>query len=98
MAYYPDQGPKKTNGCLEALVLTKVAFQVMAPALGLLFGSLLGIVLLFYAFSTSLWLGLVGLALAGVALYLLSRWDKKRIKEFEEAEGFGREAPPRDRR
>lgn len=97
MGYYPDPSPRKVNGCLETLILTKVAFQVLAPALGLLFGSLLGIVLLVYAFSTRWWLGVIGLGLAGFALYLLSRWDKKRIREFEKAEGLDRDTPPRHR-
>ena len=96
MGYYPDPNPKKVNGCLETLVLTKVAFQVLAPALGLLFGGLAGVILLVYAFATSLWLGLLGLAVAAVIIYLLARWDKKRIREFEESElGDPSKRPPR---
>ena len=83
MSYYPDPNPKKVNGCLESLILTKVAFQVLAPALLFILGSILGIVLLLYAFAWSLWLGLGGLVLAALLIFLLSRWEKRRVARIE---------------
>ncbi len=83
MGYYPDPNPRKVNGCLESLLLTKIAFQVLAPALALIFGALAALVLVVWAFSTSPWLGLGSLAVVGALIWLVSLWDKRRVRDFE---------------
>ncbi len=84
VGYYPDPNPKKVNGCLETLVLTKVAFQVLAPPLALLFGSILGLVLIFYAFGTSVWLGLLALGFIGGGIVAFAVWERKRVQRQAE--------------
>ena len=82
---------------MESLVLTKVAFQVLLPAIGFIMGAILGIVFVIWAFITAWWLGLIALALAGAAVWLLSIWDKRRIARIE-AEIKDLNLPPPDRR
>jgi len=83
VTYYPDPNAKKPGGCLETLVLTKIAFEVLLPALAFIFGSIIALVLIIWAFATSPWLGLLALGAAGVAIWLLTIWDKRRVARLE---------------
>lgn len=95
MTYYPDPNPKKPNGCLETLVLTKIAFEVLLPAVAFIFGSILAIVFIIWAFATSVWLGLFAVGLAALAIWLLTVWDKRRVAKIE-AEIKDLNLPPPD--
>lgn len=95
MTYYPDPNPKKPGGCLESLVLTKIALEVLFPAVAFIMGSILALVLIIWAFATSVWLGLLALAAAGVAIWLLTIWDKRRVAKIE-AEMKDLNLPPPD--
>ena len=69
---------KEPGGCLEALILTRAAFAALALPLGLLFGTILGLVLLIYAFSVSKLLGLLLIALLVGGIFAYARWERRK--------------------
>ena len=80
--YGPSKQPdeeKEPGGCMEALILTRAAFGALAIPIAVLIGAILGIVLLFVAFSIHWLAGLlyIGLIVAGVAVY--ARWERKKF-------------------
>lgn len=79
--YGPSSNPepeKEPGGCMEALIITRAAFAALALPVGILFGAILGMVLLIYAFSFSRLLGLfiIALLIGGAVLY--ARWERRK--------------------
>ncbi len=78
--YYEQQPPQedKGPGCLDALVITRVVFGLLfwpVAAILLVLGDL---AVAFYLFTVHPALALIPVALAGVAVWLLARWDQNR--------------------
>ena len=57
----PPDDEKEPGGCMEALILTRAAFGALAVPLAILFGSVIGLVGVFYFFSIHPLLGLLAL-------------------------------------
>jgi hypothetical protein len=80
--YGPSSTPepeKEPGGCMEALILTRAAFAALALPIGILFGAILGLVGLIYAFSASRLLGLFVIALIVVGIALYARWERHKF-------------------
>ncbi len=80
--YGPSSAPepeKEPGGCMEALILTRAAFGALAIPVAVLIGAILGIVLLFIAFSIHWLVGVLYIALiaAGIAWY--ARWERRKF-------------------
>lgn len=81
--YGPSKDPKQEKepgGCLEALILTRAAFGALALPLGILFGAIIGLVVVIYLFAIHVLLGLAVVAaiIGGIALY--ARWERARYQ------------------
>lgn len=63
---------------MEALILTRAAFGALALPVGILFGAILGLVLLIYAFSYSRLLGLLIIAVLIGGIVAYSRWERRK--------------------
>ena len=80
--YGPSSAPepeKEPGGCMEALFLTRAAFAALALPVGILFGAILGFVLLLYLFSVHWLLGLLLLGVIGVGIAWYARWERKNF-------------------
>jgi hypothetical protein len=80
--YGPSKQPeeKEPGGCLEALILTRAAFGALALPLGILFGSVIGLVLVFYLFSVHPLLGVLGLVGLVMSVAVYARWERSRFR------------------
>ena len=79
--YGPSTTPepeKEPGGCMEALILTRAAFGALALPVGILFGAILGLVLLIYAFSYSRLLGLLIIAVLIGGIVAYARWERRK--------------------
>ena len=80
--YYGKSEPppdEEGSGCRDVLLLTRAAFGVLLIPLGILFGALLSVAVIVYLFSHSWLLGLLGLVLGGVGIYLYARWERRHF-------------------
>lgn len=75
----PPPEEEEPRGCRDVLVLTRAAFGVLLIPLGVLVGAILAIVLLIYLFSRFWLLGVAGLALIGLGIYLYARWERRHF-------------------
>lgn len=78
--YYEGRPPEndKGPGCLDALVITRVVFELLFwPVAAMLFvvGDLAAAL---YLFTMHPALALIPAGVAGIGLWLLGRWDQKR--------------------
>ena len=81
MGFYhgPSSAPEKEpGGCMEALLLTRAAFAVLALPVVILFGTILGLVLLIYLLSVHWLLGLLFLAALGGGVAWYARWERRK--------------------
>ena len=78
--YGPSKPPeeKEPGGCLEALILTRAAFSVLLPLIGVLFGAMVGLVGVLYLFTLHPLIGLLGLAALVGVIVLFARWERRR--------------------
>lgn len=76
----PPEDEKEPGGCMEALVLTRAAFGALAVPLAILFGSVIGLVGVFYLFSIHPLLGLLGLVGLAIGVALYARWERGRFR------------------
>jgi hypothetical protein len=84
MGFYYGQSKtpeeKEPGGCLEALMLTRAAFGALALPLGILFGSVFGLVLVFYLFSVNALLGVAALVAVVLGVAVFARWERGRFR------------------
>lgn len=73
-----EQAP---GGCREVLLLTRIAFQILLPAILALMGVMLLVLFLFYALATHPALALIPLGIAAAALYGVYLYDKRRHRD-----------------
>ncbi len=64
---------------MEALILTRAAFGALAVPLAVLFGAVIGLVLVLYLFSLHMLLGLGGVVALVVGVALFARWERSRF-------------------
>lgn len=72
-----DQGPQ---GCREVLLLTRAAFGVLLVPLAILLGAVFVFILILYLFAHSWILGLCGIGVLGVGIYLYARWERMHFR------------------
>ncbi len=70
---------QEPGGCMEALVLTRAAFGALAVPLLVLFGAVIGLVLVLYLFSVHLLLGLGGIVALVLGIAFFARWERGRF-------------------
>jgi lipopolysaccharide export LptBFGC system permease protein LptF len=86
MTYHPPP-PREPSGCLQTLVISKMIFQILAvPILMILLG-LVAVLIFLYAFSESPLLALLVIAIFGFLLYVIMKFEQRRVE---------REIPPDD--
>lgn len=82
--YYGKQEPskpeKEPGGCLEALVISRAVFGVLAVPIGVLLALILAVVLLVVLFSAGWYFGVVGLVLIGGGVVAYARWERQRFR------------------
>ena len=82
MSFYYGSGQPpdepKPGSLRETLSIVVAVFKVMALPIGLLMGSVLGLVLLIYSFTVSPWLGLGLLLLGAGAVAVFAFWERTR--------------------
>ena len=76
----PPEPPHGSWG--ETLAIIWAVFRTLALPLGLLFGAIFGLVLLFFAFTLSVWLGLGVIAIGVAALVIRGVWEAKHPPEL----------------
>jgi len=86
MTYHPPP-PKEPNGCLQTLVISKMIFQILAIPIFMIFIGLVAVLIFLYAFSENPLLALLVLAIFGFVMYLIMKFEQRRIE---------RELPPED--
>lgn len=67
------------GGCLEALIITRAAFAALAVPLAVLFGAIIGLVLVLYLFAIHPLLGVVGIVTLGLGIAAFARWERGRF-------------------
>jgi hypothetical protein len=87
MGFYYGSGepPKKEpsdGSWRETLTIIVVVFKTLALPLGILFGAVLGLVLVIYAFTVSGWLGLGLLVVIVGAVIARGIWEAKHPPEL----------------
>jgi hypothetical protein len=78
--YYGPEPPKEEppqGSWKETLLIIWVVFKGLALPLGLLFGGIIGLMVVLWAFLTSVWLGLALLALAIGAVVAREIWEAR---------------------
>ena len=84
--YYGSQKPEKEpGGCMEALMISRAIFGILALPLLIMIGAIFGLVVLVALFSVHWLLGLLGLALivGGIAFY--ARWERSKFRSLDRA-------------
>ncbi|MCC7365522.1 MAG: hypothetical protein IT303_14245 [Dehalococcoidia bacterium] len=72
----PDDG-NKPGGFKEAMLITWVVFRVLAVPLGILFGGIAYLLLIFYLFTIHPLAGVAGISLIFVAIGARAFWEWK---------------------
>jgi uncharacterized integral membrane protein len=78
MRYHPPP-PSEPNGCLQTLVITRMIFQILLLPLVMILGMLIAVMLIFFAFSENPLLGLGGILIIGLLIYLFVKWERIRV-------------------
>lgn len=81
--YYGSSTPepeKEPGGCMEVLLITKVALTTLAIPVGVLLGVILGLVLLVYLFSVFWLWGVLFLGLIGLGIAWYARWEQGHFR------------------
>jgi hypothetical protein len=85
--YYGSSEPPpeqdKPGGFKEAMYITWAVFRALALPLAVIFGGMLGLVLLFWLFTLSGWAGLGGILAIVLALVGFGFWEYKHPPEIE---------------
>ena len=86
MTYHPPP-PREPNGCLQTLVISRMIFQILAVPIAMIVIGLTAVTILLFAFSESPLLALVVVGIFGVLIYVVVKWEQRRIE---------REMPPEE--
>jgi len=81
-----DSDRQAQGGCREALLLTWIAFGVLAPILLVLVGVLLLAMLVLLLLAKHPALALIPIAIAAAGLYALYRWERSHDRTIEDLE------------
>ena len=84
--YYGSSEPPQDNkpgGFKEAMLITLAVFRALALPLGVIFGGLFGLILLFWLFTVSMWAGLAAILAIALALAAFGFWEYRHPPEIE---------------
>ena len=84
--YYGSSEPPpedKSGGFKEAMLITLAVFRALAIPLAVIFGGMLGLVLLFWLFTLSGWAGLAAILAIVLALAGYGVWEYRHPPELE---------------
>jgi hypothetical protein len=84
--YYGSSEPPqndKPGGFKEAMLITLAVFRALALPLGVIFGGVLGLVVLFWLFTVSMWAGLAAIAAIVLALAAFGFWEYLHPPEIQ---------------
>jgi hypothetical protein len=84
--YYGSSEPPeedKSGGFKESMLITWAVFRALAVPLGVIFGGLLGLMLLFWLFTISGWAGLAGILAILAALAGYGYWEYRHPPTIE---------------
>ncbi|HWO72618.1 MAG TPA: hypothetical protein VNN21_03590 [Dehalococcoidia bacterium] len=84
--YYQNQPPKEPSGCLQTLVITRAILGILFVPILLVVGALLLVLAAFYALTISPLLAVAVIAIGGVMILALAKWESRRVAK--EAEQF----------
>jgi Flp pilus assembly protein TadB len=77
----PDPNPE--GSWREALIMIRVVFEVLAPPLAILFGTLATLILLVMALFTNPLLALIPAGILGLGVWYLVRRDRKAQEQMQ---------------
>jgi hypothetical protein len=83
MYYGPSQPPPDehdSGGCRDVWLLTRAAFGILLVPLAILFGALFAVMAVIYLFSRSGLLGLLGVGVIAVGIYVYARWERHHFR------------------
>ena len=80
VGYYIPKEQKEPGGCMQSLILTRAVFSILFVPLLILLGALFALIVTLYAFTISPPLALVPIGIGGGAIYLLYRFEQKRVE------------------
>jgi len=87
MGFYYGSGKEpqeeKPGGFREVLLITWIVFRALALPLGLIFGGIGGLILLFYIFAWQPFAGLAIILLAIAAVVVRGIWEAKHPPELK---------------
>jgi hypothetical protein len=82
--YYGSQKPEKEpGGCMEALMISRAIFGILALPLLIMIGAIFGLVVLVALFSIHWLLGLLGLALIAGGIAFYARWERSKFRSLD---------------
>ena len=74
---------KGSGGLKETVLITAAVFKVLALPLGIIFGGIIGLVVLFWLFTISGWAGLAALVAIAVGLVGFGIWEYRHPPELK---------------
>lgn len=77
---YQVPPPKERSGCFQTVVISSMIARILFVPLVLILGGILAVIVALYAFAEHTLLGFAVIAVAVVALTVLSRWEYMRVK------------------
>lgn len=84
--YYGSSEPPpedKSGGFKEAMLITLAVFRALALPLAVIFGGMVGLVVLFWLFTLNGWAGLAAILAIVLALAAYGFWEYKHPPELE---------------
>jgi hypothetical protein len=81
-SHTPPPKDEKEGGIAEALAITWVVFRVLALPLGIIFGGIIYLFIVFWLFSIHPLLGLAGILVVVGALVARGVWEAKHPPEL----------------
>ncbi len=79
----PPEDEKGPGGFKESILITVAVFKVLALPLGVIFGGLTGLVVLFWLFTVSGWLGLAALVVIALGIVGFGIWEYRHPRELK---------------
>jgi hypothetical protein len=78
---YQPRPQKEPSGCLQTIVITRIILQILAVPLLLIGGGIAAIIAFLFTLAISPLLSLFVIICAGVALFVLGKWEARRTRE-----------------
>jgi hypothetical protein len=72
----PPKQEKEPGGCLEALIITRAVFGVLALPLAMILGLFVVLAIMILAFSIAWYLGILWVLLIGAGTAVYARWER----------------------